>query len=58
MTDAAGLTRRRLQLSDLARLSTVGLRARKLRAGLSAAEWIVSGWQSLVTTGAKYHAST
>src|ERR1700678_2869520 len=28
--------RRRLQLSDLARLSTVGLRTRKLRAGLSA----------------------
>ena len=36
MTDTAGLTRRRLQLSDLTRLSTVGLRTRKLRAGLSA----------------------
>ena len=32
----ATLSRRRLQLSDLARLSTVGLRTRKLRAGLSA----------------------
>jgi putative ABC transport system permease protein len=30
------LLRRRLQLSDLARLSTIGLRERKLRAGLSA----------------------
>jgi putative ABC transport system permease protein len=30
------LTRRRLALSDLARLATVGLRTRKLRAGLSA----------------------
>lgn len=30
------LIRKRLSLSDLARLSTVGLRARKLRAGLSA----------------------
>ena len=36
MTATATLTRRRLQLSDLARLSTVGLRTRKLRAGLSA----------------------
>ncbi len=36
MTDTATLTRRRLQLSDLTRLSTVGLRTRKLRAGLSA----------------------
>jgi putative ABC transport system permease protein len=33
---AATLSRRRLQLSDLARLSSVGLRTRKLRAGLSA----------------------
>jgi putative ABC transport system permease protein len=32
----ASLSRRRLQLSDLARLATVGLRTRKLRAGLSA----------------------
>ncbi|HVB77324.1 MAG TPA: ABC transporter permease [Candidatus Nitrosotalea sp.] len=32
----APLRRRRLHLSDLARLSTVGLRTRKLRAGLSA----------------------
>ena len=32
----ATLARRRLQLSDLTRLSTVGLRTRKLRAGLSA----------------------
>jgi putative ABC transport system permease protein len=32
----ATLTRRRLPLSDLTRLSTVGLRTRKLRAGLSA----------------------
>ena len=30
------MSRRRLQLSDLIRLSTVGLRTRKLRAGLSA----------------------
>jgi putative ABC transport system permease protein len=36
MTATATLTRRRLQLSDLTRLSTVGLRTRKLRAGLSA----------------------
>jgi putative ABC transport system permease protein len=36
MTDTGGLTRRRIQLSDLTRLSTVGLRTRKLRAGLSA----------------------
>ena len=36
MTAAATLARRRLSLSDLARLSTVGLRTRKLRAGLSA----------------------
>jgi putative ABC transport system permease protein len=36
MTDTARMTRRRLQLSDLTRLSTVGLRTRKLRAGLSA----------------------
>ena len=36
MTATATLTRRRLPLSDLARLSTVGLRTRKLRAGLSA----------------------
>jgi putative ABC transport system permease protein len=33
---SATLTRRRLALSDLARLATVGLRTRKLRAGLSA----------------------
>ena len=33
---ARTLARRRLQLSDLTRLSTVGLRTRKLRAGLSA----------------------
>jgi putative ABC transport system permease protein len=32
----ATVVRRRLQLSDLTRLSTVGLRTRKLRAGLSA----------------------
>ena len=32
----APLSRRRLRLSDLTRLSTVGLRTRKLRAGLSA----------------------
>jgi putative ABC transport system permease protein len=36
MTATAPLTRRGLQLSDLARLSTIGLRTRKLRAGLSA----------------------
>ncbi len=36
MTASASLTRRRLALSDLTRLSTVGLRTRKLRAGLSA----------------------
>ena len=36
MTATGTLTRRRLQLSDLTRLSTVGLRTRKLRAGLSA----------------------
>ncbi len=36
MTATATLARRRLQLSDLIRLSTVGLRTRKLRAGLSA----------------------
>jgi putative ABC transport system permease protein len=36
MTDKSGPPRRRLQLSDLIRLSTVGLRTRKLRAGLSA----------------------
>ncbi len=36
MTAAATLNRRRLPLSDLTRLSTVGLRTRKLRAGLSA----------------------
>ncbi len=36
MTDRRDPTRRRLQLSDLTRLSTVGLRTRKLRAGLSA----------------------
>ncbi len=36
MTATVSLSRRRLQLSDLARLSTVGLRTRKLRAGLSA----------------------
>src|ERR1700677_3577501 len=35
MTDAAGLTRRRVPLSDLTRLSTVGLRTRRLRASLS-----------------------
>jgi putative ABC transport system permease protein len=33
---AATLERKRLEVSDLARLSTVGLRTRKLRAGLSA----------------------
>ena len=36
MTATATLSRRRLRLSDLTRLSTVGLRTRKLRAGLSA----------------------
>jgi putative ABC transport system permease protein len=36
VTATATLTRRRLPLADLARLSTVGLRTRKLRAGLSA----------------------
>ena len=36
MTAPATLARRRLQLSDLTRLSTIGLRTRKLRAGLSA----------------------
>src|ERR1700674_2134609 len=36
MTATAAVTRRRLQLSDLTRLSTIGLRTRKLRAGLSA----------------------
>ena len=36
MTSTATLPRRRLPLSDLARLSSVGLRTRKLRAGLSA----------------------
>jgi putative ABC transport system permease protein len=36
VTHPANLTRRRLQLSDLTRLSTIGLRTRKLRAGLSA----------------------
>ncbi len=36
MTATATLTRRRLSLADLTRLSTVGLRTRKLRAGLSA----------------------
>ena len=36
MTDTASVVRRRLQLSDLTRLSAVGLRTRKLRAGLSA----------------------
>jgi putative ABC transport system permease protein len=35
-TATATLNRRRLPLSDLTRLSTVGLRTRKLRAGLSA----------------------
>ena len=35
-TATATPARRRLQLADLARLSTVGLRTRKLRAGLSA----------------------
>ena len=36
MIAAAAPSRRRLQMSDLARLSSVGLRTRKLRAGLSA----------------------
>ena len=36
MTAPTPQARRRLQLSDLTRLSTVGLRTRKLRAGLSA----------------------
>src|ERR1700690_1955180 len=36
MTAAASVGRKRLQLSDLARLSRVGLRPRKLRAALSA----------------------
>ena len=36
MTAPAAIARRRLRLADLARLSTVGLRTRKLRAGLSA----------------------
>jgi putative ABC transport system permease protein len=36
VTATSTLRRRRLQLSDLTRLSTVGLRTRKLRAGLSA----------------------
>ena len=36
MTATTTRSRRRLQLSDLTRLSTVGLRTRKLRAGLSA----------------------
>jgi putative ABC transport system permease protein len=36
VTATATPTRRRLPLADLARLSTVGLRTRKLRAGLSA----------------------
>src|SRR6201986_2548808 len=36
MTASGFLSRRRLQLSDRARLSSVGLRTRKLRAGLSA----------------------
>jgi putative ABC transport system permease protein len=36
VTAAATLSRRRLPLADLARLSTVGVRTRKLRAGLSA----------------------
>ena len=36
MTATATLSRRRLDLSDVTRLSTVGLRTRKLRAGLSA----------------------
>src|ERR1700761_3076098 len=36
MTVTATPVRRRLEASDLARLSTIGLRTRKLRAGLSA----------------------
>src|SRR6201993_5622405 len=36
MTATTRVARRRLQLSDLARLSSVGLRTRKLRASLSA----------------------
>jgi putative ABC transport system permease protein len=36
MTAISSLSRTRLQLSDLTRLSTVGLRTRRLRAGLSA----------------------
>ncbi len=36
MTATAALSRRRLPLADLFRLATVGLRTRKLRAGLSA----------------------
>jgi putative ABC transport system permease protein len=36
VTAIAGLGRRRLPIADLTRLSTVGLRTRKLRAGLSA----------------------
>ncbi len=36
MTAAPTMTRGRLQLSDLTRLSTIGLRTQKLRAGLSA----------------------
>jgi putative ABC transport system permease protein len=36
MTATTTLDRRRLQLSDLTRLATVGMRTRKLRAGLSA----------------------
>src|SRR5205807_3690087 len=35
-TGAASLRRKHLEVSDLARVSTVGLRTRKLRAGLSA----------------------
>jgi putative ABC transport system permease protein len=36
VTSAAVITRKKLRLSDLGRLSAVGLRTRKLRAGLSA----------------------
>ena len=36
MSGTATLERKRLEVSDLARLSTVGMRTRKLRAGLSA----------------------
>jgi putative ABC transport system permease protein len=36
VTGTAALERKRLEVSDLVRLSTVGLRTRKLRAGLSA----------------------